>query len=180
MSRVIRIHGNDKKHLFGLHSDFKSKTCYAKYSVAAAAFLIIGALIVIFCSSLCLTLPGVNVVQNVILPGVLPGCGALFLSLPFIFSSIHYSRKKNPIRKELIKFSLALISWHDFTSIDSKKKILFLEENLFDPDWDKEYSRGVISDMKKWYPEKKENQSSDQKKLLKALNELEIKIHKKN
>ncbi len=165
-----KLHPEDKTHLFALHETFNQKARLTGCSTAAASFLILGALIVIGASCLCLTLPGVNVIQHVILPGVFPGSGALLLSLPFIYATVRGSRAKNAARKELIEFSIALINWHQVEDMPkTRQKTKFLYKNFIKSRWTKEYSSKLIKDIKERYPEEDKQTPRARKSLLKAL-----------
>jgi len=170
MSNVVYIHGDDQEHLLELHDTFKNKRTRTGCSVAAASFLILGALIVIGCASLCLTLPGVNVINNVILPGVLPGSGALLLSIPFVIDGVRKSKELNKARDELVDFNIALFSYHKINEMEAEDKVEFIKEKFFNPKWTKEYAFKLIGDIKKRYPKKDP--------LAEALDEVRTKISK--
>jgi hypothetical protein len=179
MSNVLHIHPQDIQHLFELHNIFKTSACQTGCSTAVASFLMIGALIVIKCACLCLMLPGINVVNNVIFPGILPCTGAIVLSIPFIVYSVRRSREKNIHRKELIEWNLMLLKWLRVDRMEEEKIIDFINENFLKPKWTKEYSAKVINDIKERYPKKKADQTPEQKTMIKALNGVCTKIYKK-
>jgi len=179
MSNVAHIHARDQRHLFELHDTFKTSACRTGCSTAAASFLMIGALIVIGCACLCLTLPGVNVINNVILPGVLPGTGAIVLSIPFIVYAVRKSREKNVDRKEVIDWNLMLFNHHQVDQMDEEEAVDFIKENFFKPKWTKEYSAKILSDIKDRYPKKKADQTPEQEALIKALDEVRTQIYQK-
>lgn len=179
MSLAVQLHARDQHHLFELHDTFKKTACRTGCSTAAASFLILGALIVIGGACLCLTLPGVNVVNNVILPGVLPGSGALMLSIPFIVYSVLKSREKNAQRKDLIDWNIMLLSRYQVDQMEEEEAVSFIKDNFFKPKWAKEYSSKVIGDIKERYPKKKDEQTSEEQALLKALDEARTKVLKK-
>ncbi|MCC5831774.1 MAG: hypothetical protein JJU12_01865 [Chlamydiales bacterium] len=178
MSHATKLNPADENHLFQLHETFKKTACRTGCSTAAASFLIIGALIVIGSACLCLTLPGVNVVSNVIAPGVLPGSGALLLSTKFIVYSVRKSRKKNAQRHAIIDWNCMLLKFYQVDQMEEKAAVSFIKENLFKPKWSKEYSSKVIGDIKERYPKNKDKQTEEEQALLKALDEARNKILK--
>lgn len=56
---------------------------------ASATVITLTALTIITCGALCLTLPGVNVLSQVVYPVMCPCGGALFLTIPLIIASIN-------------------------------------------------------------------------------------------
>lgn len=179
MSRPIQLHAQDQQHLFQLHAAFKKTACRIGCSAAAASFLVIGALIIISAACLCLSLPGVNVVNNVILPGVLPGSGALLLSIPFIVYTVHKVEEKNRRRRELIDWNVMLLNHHQVHAMKKSAAASFIKDNFFKPNWAKEYASKVIGDIKERYPKDKDAQSPEDKALIKALDKAKIEIFKK-
>ncbi|MCH9626401.1 MAG: hypothetical protein S4CHLAM2_00230 [Chlamydiales bacterium] len=109
-------------------------------------------------------------IQHVILPGVLPGSGALLVSLPFIYAAVRSTRAKNAARKELIEFNIALISWHQVEQMPrTRHKTQFLYKNLLKRAWTKEYASKLIKEIKERYPEENDQTPRERKSLLKAL-----------
>lgn len=168
-NNIPSLNIDDRNHLFNLHKVSKNKDCLASCSTAAAAFLILGALIVISCASLCFTLPGINAIQDVILPGILPGIGAILLSLPFIIYSIRQQPSRKTARQDAQDFTLALFSWHQVDQMDKETKISFIHNNFFKSKWSNHYCKEFMLDLKKRYP--KQNQSDEEKALLEAFDE---------
>lgn len=111
------------------HGIFWTETKKLRCPVTIVAFLALAALIVITSSCTTLILPGVNVVNHVILPGVLPGLCALLLSVPFLVKAYRISVAKTKIfEKDLYPlvqkiFRSSAIEDIDFTS-DFEKELL--------------------------------------------------------
>lgn len=149
---MTAIHPTDREHLLSLHSDYRAKARMTGCSTAAASFLLIGALIVIGCSGLVLTLPAANPIQHFILPGLIPGASAALLSIPFIVNSVLKRRASTPIRKEAIDFSLQLLFWEDspyqsLTRTEARGK--WISKNLLHKrGWPKEYNQKIVTDLK--------------------------------
>lgn len=92
-----------------------------------ASFLVISSLIVISGACLCLALPGVNVIQNVILPGVLPGCLGILLSIPFIIRSVKLTKEKTALfENELYPRFQAILNSALFD--EAPRQIKYLED----------------------------------------------------
>ncbi len=178
MSQIRPLHPEDQEHLFKLHDTFDKSTSLLTCSTIAATFLVIGALIVIYSTSLFLTLPGVNVMYHVILPGTLPGCGALALSIPFIVYSVKKSREKNVKRREVIDWSIRFLEHYHVEMMEVKSAATFIEENLFKPRTGKEYSTKVLSEIVECFPKSENDQSNEEKALIKALNKAKENIMK--
>jgi len=179
MSNTVEIHPPDKIHLFQLHNTFGEKACRSCCSVLAASFLITGALIVIYSASLCLALPGVNVVNQVILKGYLPAAVALILSIPFVIYGLLKSREQKEARTQLIDFNVALFNWYQIDTVDRRTKVDFIKKNFFDRKWSKMYSSRLIKDIKARYPKKKEDQTDEVRALFVALDKALIKVYKR-
>ncbi|NGX61199.1 MAG: hypothetical protein K940chlam9_00682 [Chlamydiae bacterium] len=169
----------EKSQLSTLHDDYTSKVRVTSVATATASTLIICAVIVIGCASLCLTLPGVNAMQQVVLPGILPGAGGILLATPFIILAVKKTREKNAVRKTLIDTLIPLInkcnvpemkhSTSPKTSKHVKHRAKFLKNTFFDKSWAPEYNRKLVSDLKERLPKKEEDQNYRQKRLVKAL-----------
>lgn len=99
---VEKISYQEKKYLDTLHADLESTASKMGWSTAAASFLIIGALIVITCSCWCLRLGAVNVLSQIIIPGVIPSIIAIGAAAPFVVVAYRLSGAKNIIRKNMI------------------------------------------------------------------------------
>lgn len=159
-----------KSELNKCHDFFSEKARRAGLSTGAACFLAIGALIVITCGCICLTLPGINVISSVILPAVIPGAAALTLSIPFIVLSVKYARAKNAARaviiEKIIKKIYADIQdnqiplWQTIKGEPekdttkriakvSKKHVKYLKDNFLNDSWDKGYQTKLMADLKK-------------------------------
>src|SRR5271156_317876 len=118
-SSVNNITAEQQQGLKGLQSDFERKAKLTGCSAAAAAFLLIGALIVITCGCFCLLLQGVNVIHHVILPAVVPGILAIVISIPFILLAVKHSRDMNSLRGQMID---QMITHLDNYKVDKREK----------------------------------------------------------
>ncbi len=166
-----RLHTDDHEHLFRLYNAFDKKSCLAGLSVAAASFLIIGALIVIGGASLCLTLPGVNAISHIILPAIVPSAGVLLFSIALVYQGAIQKIKQNKERQKLIDYCVALFTYHNIMEMEKREKVAFIKE-FFDPNWTREYSSRVVDDIKKRYPSEKETEDQAIKDLHKALDKV--------
>src|SRR4051794_22588554 len=92
----------DKGFLDNSHNELSGYIKTASCTTFVAGFLIIASMIVLISSLLCLTLPGINVVQAVILPGVLPSTCGLLISIPFVIKSVKNGEKIATHQKHII------------------------------------------------------------------------------
>ena len=137
--------------LKNLHHDFRSKVKITGCSVAAASFLLIGALIVIGCGCLCLMLPGVNVLTQIAYPAIIPSLFAIALSTPLIVSGVVNNQKGNVLRKEMIETMITYLDEYEVPEMrteipeetpqkekkkqikqEEEKQIKFILKNLLD------------------------------------------------
>lgn len=191
MSSTLLISATAARSLHKHHEVFSEKAKIAGCSTAASSFLLIGALIVITCGCLCLNLSGVNVINQVILPAVVPGVAAILLSIPFIIASVKYAREKNAIRQDIIDtiFKCLREDRQDLAEMDEEEQIAYIQKNFLDESWKKEYQSKLIADIKeeveKHLPEKQSDpkkrnrhqQSQAEEGFLKMLDEVRTRIY---
>ena len=176
-----------------LHDEFGRKALFTGCSTAAASFLLIGALIIITCGCLCLMLPGINVVNHVILPAVIPGICAIVLSIPFILMSIRFSTDKNTLREQTIEKMITLLDDYEIPEMSEKNRVRFIIHNLLDwpsdldkpgkvqknTDWSLDYQKKILGDIKEKMGTEKSERNPRQEKIIEALDSALIKIQKK-
>src|SRR5262249_20901217 len=88
MTSLVLISPEHKNELKELREEFESKARWTGIMTAAASFLIIGALIVIASASLCLTLPGVNVVPDIVMKAIVPASLVIIAAFPLIAMAV--------------------------------------------------------------------------------------------
>ena len=190
MSTIISISDGQKAELKTIFEDFEQKAKRAGYSAAAAAFLTIGASIVITCGCLCLMLPGVNVISHVILPAVVPGSFAILASLPFIFFAVKYTGERNEVRDQMINKMLVHLESYGIPDIKAenkekaeKQRVKFILHNFLhwikDPNnpnkllknksWAVEYQSKILEELKERIGKKKEKRNPRQEKIATAI-----------
>ncbi len=176
-----------------LHDDFGHKVLLTGCSVAAASFLLIGALIIITGGCLCLMLPGINVVNHIILPAVVPGLCAIILSIPLIILAVRLSRDKNAIREQKIDQMITLLDEYEIPNESEKSRVRFILHNLLDwrsdPDkpgkvqknthWSIDYQKKILGDIKEKMGAEKSERNARQEKIVTAIDSALIKIQKK-
>jgi hypothetical protein len=181
----------EKNEMRGLHDSFDQKVKLTGCCVAAAAFLIIGALIVITCGGLCFMLPGVNVIEDVVLKAIVPGLCALVVSIPFVVLSVSQSRDKNLIREQQKTRMLALLDSYDIPDKPQEDQVNFILHHFLN--WPEGKKRGEIEKNKNWTADyqrtflkelnekigKKEDLNPRQKILSEALDEAMVKLTSK-
>ena len=182
-----------REALHTLHDAFGHKVLLTGCSVAAATFLLIGALIIITGGCLCLMLPGINVVNHVILPAVVPGLCAILLSIPFILLAIGSSRDKNTIREQKIEHMVTLLDEHEIPEMSEKNRVRFIIHNLLDwradpnkpgkvqknTSWSIDYQKKILGDIKEKMGTEKSERNERQERIVKAIDSALIKIQKK-
>ncbi|MCB1180970.1 MAG: hypothetical protein KDK55_02985 [Chlamydiia bacterium] len=172
----LTIQENDRHALLNYHQRLSRNVPWAALSGAAASFLLIGALIVIFSVSLLFTLPNVNVIQSIILPGYLPAGSAILLSIPLIVASILIQRKMNQTRKEWMDKIGEILNNDDeygFKDLSEKKQVKFIEKNFFPFNTNNDYKEKLISDIKA------KHSKGDKDPLAKALDRAKKNLYKK-
>ena len=193
MSSIQSITKNEQHELTLLHEKFGREVKITGYSAAAASFLLIGALIVITCGCLCLMLPGVNVVNHVILPAVAPGLIAILISIPLIIASVRRSRDKNILRKEAINKMTTHLDTYKIPEKTRKERVNFILKNMLNwtenpenpskliknTEWTDEYQGKILSDLKEIIGKEKKSRYPRQEKIAKALDKALVQINKK-
>lgn len=172
MSSITTI---EKNLLETYQKDFDRHVRIIGITIVSASFITITALVVIACASACLILPGVNTMQQVILPAIVPASCAILLSIPLIVVAVKNTKSKNAARKQWIG-ELNTLSDTYLKKIEKSKRATFIVEQFFKKEWTKEYSFQIIDDLKKLYPEKKEDQTRWQTETLKILDEVKANI----
>ncbi len=160
MTTAIQINESQSKELRAFHEDLDRKVKLTGCCVIAASFLIIGALIVIGCSCLCLTLPGINAINDVILPAVVPSLLAIIVSIPFILLSVQYNRDKNYIREPMIERMINLLDEYGIPEQSRKVRVKFILNNFLKEHWAKNYRSEILTDIKKRLGKEKEDRNS--------------------
>lgn len=172
---VKTITQHEKCALMELHAEVKHEATIMGCSAAAAAFLLIGALIVITCGCWCLKLGVINVIAQVIQPVVIPGCIAILASLPLLYVAYVRKQRQSRARGEMIESMIGHLSKYKILSQikalnppeeKNKKKKAHLEErvkfilvNFFNwtlvkgklkknRQWTFEYQSKIISELK--------------------------------
>lgn len=176
----------DKERLDQLYATFSKSSRKGSCVSAGTSLLVLVALIVIACSSLCLTLPGVNAMTQVILPGIVPGLGALILSIPLIAYSVRKSGEIKRERKALLDWQIQLLVFYFFRSGDliaKDDRPLFIKKNFFVKSMYKEEMMKTVSEIKKRFPVKKDEHGREARQaraLNKALDQAIKQIYKNN
>ncbi len=131
-------------------------------SIVITSFLIVGAIIVIGSASLCLTLPGINVMTDVLYPGIFPGLLVLAMAFPLSSSSWNYSKRLNKSHKEMIDSVIHLFNLRNVPAMKEKDpiKAVIMDELLnedWSKDWRKEGKSKLLKDVEKYYSKDGEN-----------------------
>lgn len=153
-----------------LREEFDNQAQLTGYSAAAAAFLLIGALVIITCGSLCTMLPGINVVSDIILKAVVPGLLAIVASIPLILMTITHARGKRFFRKEMINEIITFLNAHDVPRMAQKERLKFFLVNVLEweykggrfiknKDWNEENQKKIIGEIKKKIGEEKDEEN---------------------
>lgn len=123
----------------------------------SGALLLTLSLTVIFSASLCLVLPGVNVINNVILPGLLPGSIGLLLSLPCFLAMYLLHQKMGRVRTPWLEKYETYIHTTPINEPDEKKRIEkradYILDELINPFWGQDYKERILIDLKNRLPE---------------------------
>jgi hypothetical protein len=182
-----------KQELESLHKDFGYQVKLTSCHTAAASFLMIGALIVITCGSLCLMLPGINVVSHVILPAVIPGSLAILTSIPFILAAIKHAQDKQYIRKLMLDRMRSHLDVYKVPEQPRKARIHFIlieflnwKPSPHDPkkllrnrNWTKDYQGKILTELKEKIGKNKADRNPRQEKIATALDKALIKVNAK-
>jgi hypothetical protein len=192
MTEISSLTEAEKINLKELHNTFGEKAKLTGCSTLAASFLMIGALIVITCGCLCLMLPGVNAINHVVFPAILPGSLAIVTSIPFILLAVKNSRKKNSIRGQMIHRMIALMEIYDIPKLSRKDRVQFLLCNFLnwkqEPNlnklqkncyWTDEYQKKILTEIKEKIGKKKQERNPRQEKISVAIDKALAKIPQK-
>jgi hypothetical protein len=194
MSSVTSITGQQQQELKGLHEQFGRKVKLTGCSTAAAAFLLIGALIVIACGCLCCTLPGVNVIVDVILPAIVPAIFAILISIPCMILAVQYARDKKPLREQMILRMISHLDDYGVPEIEEQKEqVDFILKNILNwpvnpdnprkliknKDWSDEYQGKILGDIKEIIGKEEKERNPRQESIAKAIDKARAKISKK-
>ncbi len=114
-----------------LHTHFHSEMSKTARTTTLAAFLAIGGLVVLFCSSLCLKLDGINVMRQVILPAMVPGAIALLLSLPLAACGIRLHRQQSSAWSTLVNFMQTELERDGVLKMEKREAKHYLRTNFF-------------------------------------------------
>ena len=181
MISAAHISTQDSKTIYDLHAKFNHQKNINGGTVAGAGFLGTGALIVIFCSCLCLMIPGINVVQAIILPGVLPGCCALVAIIPLIIVAVKASQAKNAIREQVVEKTIELFEKYGLPERPNKKKrVSFVVENFFKELWATEYKLKLVKDITERLGKDKKTRNPRQNTVAKILESVSKKLNDPN
>jgi hypothetical protein len=162
MSSLGILTHEKKKELESFHQNFSHHSTVATVVTVVAAFLAILSAIVLTCSGLCLTLPGINAMHDIILPVMIPSTIALLCSIPFMVFSFLHTKKKNQIHDERIGKIQELFSDYHLESYSKENKVQFIYDNLIDPQWNHLYSFQIVDSLKEIYtPKDKSQQTAD-------------------
>ncbi len=171
------LSSEEKKQLDTFDKDFSYHSRIATITTVAAAFVAILSAIVLTCSGLCLILPGINAMQDIILPAMLPSAIALAASIPLMVVSFLQARKKKPIYDAWIDRLETHTSEH-LKDTSQEQKIHYIQ-SLLDPAWHHIYTSQILDSLKKKYtPERKQEETDFQKEMNKSLDEVKKKMMK--
>lgn len=155
-----------------LENQFSRHLCPGiSFAISGGTLILIGGIFIVS-ACLCLTLPNVNVIMHVILPGVLPGVCAILSSIPLLTFAMLRQRKMTQQRKACIDKYEEIVKdpAYALTTLSEKEGARFLWEILMNKDWNSIYKEEILSDLKKRLPEE-ENRSEDEKKFVKMCEE---------
>lgn len=183
----------ETQELKALHEDFGHEACLSGCSTAAAAFLLVGALIVITCGSLCSMLPGINVTSHIILRAVVPGLCAIVLSIPFIILSVYKSRDANALREKMITRALTLMDEYEIPEKKEEERIEFMLHNFLDwrsnakkpseidknTHWGFYYQKEILKDIKEKMGKEKNDRNPRQEKIAEAIEKAITRLQEK-
>lgn len=171
----------EKSRFDVLHTNFGRHATINGVSATAAAFLCIGALVVIGCSCACLKLEGVNAMRDIFYPAILPSLCAIVISIPFIILCVIKTQEQQASRKEILDGLEEVITNSTVIGKKKKRQVKFIVENLLDEKWSPSYQTKLIMDLKERYSEKEEakkEKSTPEKKFLESLDKVIEKINK--
>lgn len=165
-------------HLARFDAPFTSKARVAGVAALVASFLIVSSLIVAMGALICLTLPGVNVMRDVVWRGVMPAVAGLTLSIPFIVISYLRAVEKRDLRRSWMGELREQLEGTPATNTQEESS-QFILNNFVDPKWSKEYKGSILQELTALYPKKEAEQTPDQKRWVEALKLSLEEIYKK-
>lgn len=171
MNPIVSITTSEKTELDTAHTRFIRESRIIGCSTGAAAFLLIGALVVIGCSALCLTLPGVNALSDIILPAFVPGGAAFILAIPAIVIAVKKNRKKEALRKDALDQILTLFDQYGLSKMDKDEGGEFIKRNFTHKDRAKEYDNKVLGELRERFPKEKADQTEEQSAIIDCIDE---------
>lgn len=121
------------------HATCRTLQLRASLSAAAATFLAVGALIIILCSGLCLALPGIHALSQILLPVTLPATLVLLATLPLAVYAFLQTKKATTERTTLLE-AIA----EKLTSLPEPERKTFIEEELL-PDYNTLYKQNILT-----------------------------------
>jgi hypothetical protein len=180
----------ESSNLKQLHADFGHKVLLTGCTTAAASFLIIGALIVIFSASLCFMLPGVNVIRDIIQPAIIPGVAGIIASIPLIILTVKNNREKNTLRETMITEMINHLEKYNIPNHKEKTQVHFIlrnflnwqpegQKSLKNTSWTDDYQKKIIGEIKEKFGDDKEKYNKRQKRMVEGLDAALVKISKK-
>lgn len=136
---------------------------WVKWTTLPATFITSIAIIVIGCSALCLTLPGINALTEVVLPALLPGSLGLALCIPLVILSIKHTKQSKKIRSAWVE----QIHTHLQTSSISSEKLI--ADQILLSHWNKEFKKALLKELMERHPGEEKKPDSHQDPLYAAL-----------
>jgi hypothetical protein len=148
-----------------LHLEISKRNCHAGLSILISSI----AFAVIFCAGLCCLIPGINALNQIILPAIVPASAILLCTLPGLLKL-----KQSPDRKPLLQETQdALDAFVPITQGETERerateiKTHLLEQLLLSNK--SLYTIQFLNDLQKKYPKREAEQSADQKIVLKGI-----------
>lgn len=160
------------------HAEFTSLGRKAGLCGAGGALLVALGAIAIFSSSLVLTLPGVNAMTQVVLPGMLPGGAGMAASIPIFYLAYRFGVLKRAVHADWIpqiknfmqdckpEAPADLPENKDPVKEHAKLWAEAFARPLFTQPWSIECKKKILTDLMKEY---KEKESLESKMLTEAL-----------
>jgi hypothetical protein len=191
---TFAISDNDYHSLQNFHALHWEKVKIGSACSSAAAFLLIGALIVIGCSSLCIMLPGVNVITQIVFPAIIPSSFAIVFSIPLILIAVKSAEDATFIREEMVMdMMMKYLNKYDVALLKGSMRRDFILRNFFawplDPhddqkvvrniNWTRDYQQKIAMDFKKKIGEKEDDRHHKQEKISRAFDQALGKVNKR-
>lgn len=134
-----------------------------------ATVITLTALTIIACAALCLTLPGVNALSQIVYPVICPCVGGLVLAIPFWLYATKNSRRQTRELAVMENDAKELLDQNVPYMLGYQRKEWILETLL---PLNQGYLDGskIITSLTKLYPDKVQNQKPKEKRILRALN----------